>query len=65
MCDFTQVEFNCGHARFIVRAWCQTYETTHKRCPPIVVAIEFRRDERCGDCRPATQPSWYFQVVKH
>ncbi|KAH8594791.1 hypothetical protein B0O99DRAFT_513371 [Bisporella sp. PMI_857] len=42
MCDFTQVEFKCGHARFTVRAWCQTYETTHKRCPPKVVAIEFR-----------------------
>ncbi|KAG9249235.1 hypothetical protein BJ878DRAFT_410981 [Calycina marina] len=42
MCDYTQVEFNCGHVRFTVRAWCSNYETTHRRCPPTVVAIEFR-----------------------
>ncbi|KAN0090537.1 hypothetical protein V8E51_019116 [Hyaloscypha variabilis] len=43
MCDYTQVEFRCGHVRYTVRAWCTNYETTHKRCPPSVVAIEFRR----------------------
>jgi hypothetical protein len=42
MCDYTQVEFRCGHVRYTVRAWCTNYETTHKRCPPTVVAIEFR-----------------------
>lgn len=42
MCDYTQVEFRCGHVRYTVRAWCTTYETTHKRCPPNVVAVEFR-----------------------
>jgi hypothetical protein len=42
MCDYTQVEYECGHLRFIVRAWCENYETTHRRCPPTVVAIEFR-----------------------
>jgi hypothetical protein len=42
MCDYTQVEFRCGHVRYTVRAWCTNYETTHKRCPPSVVAIEFR-----------------------
>lgn len=42
MCDYTQVEFRCGHVRYTVRAWCTSYETTHKRCPPTVVAIEFR-----------------------
>ncbi|PMD26447.1 hypothetical protein NA56DRAFT_698633 [Hyaloscypha hepaticicola] len=47
MCDYTQVEFRCGHVRYTVRAWCTNYETTHKRCPPSVVAIEFRLDERC------------------
>jgi hypothetical protein len=29
--------------RYTVRAWCTNYETTHKRCPPTVVAIEFRQ----------------------
>ncbi|KIN03607.1 hypothetical protein OIDMADRAFT_158299 [Oidiodendron maius Zn] len=42
MCDYTQVEYECGHLRFIVRAWCTNYETTHRRCPPTVVALEFR-----------------------
>jgi hypothetical protein len=41
MCDYTQVEFRCGHVRYTVRAWCTNYEDTHKRCPPSVVAIEF------------------------
>ncbi|XMA16807.1 hypothetical protein WAI453_009598 [Rhynchosporium graminicola] len=43
MCDYTQVEFLCGHRRYTVRAWCINYETTHRRCPPAVVAVEFRR----------------------
>ncbi|PMD55359.1 uncharacterized protein K444DRAFT_538435 [Hyaloscypha bicolor E] len=38
MCDYTQVEFRCGHVRYTVRAWCGNYETTHKRCPPSVVS---------------------------
>ena len=42
MCNYTQVEYRCGHVRYTVRAWCTNYETTHKRCPPSVVAIEFR-----------------------
>jgi hypothetical protein len=46
MCDYTQVEFRCGHVRYTVRAWCTNYETTHKRCPPSVVAIEFRYVEQ-------------------
>ncbi|CAG8981397.1 hypothetical protein HYALB_00009609 [Hymenoscyphus albidus] len=59
MCNYTQVEFRCGHVRWTVRAWCITYETTHIRCPPSVVAIEFRLDEQCGDCRkPAITPIW-------
>ncbi|TVY93565.1 hypothetical protein LAWI1_G002679, partial [Lachnellula willkommii] len=48
MCNYTQVEYRCGHVRYTVRAWCTNYETTHKRCPPSVVAIEFRLDEQCG-----------------
>ncbi|PMD61272.1 uncharacterized protein K444DRAFT_525885, partial [Hyaloscypha bicolor E] len=67
ICDYTQVEFYCDHIRYTVRAWCTNYETTYKRCPSSVVAIEFRyveinsqvsntpnkkhRDEYCGDCR--------------
>jgi hypothetical protein len=42
MCDYTQVEYRCGHLRYTVRAWCITYEKTHIRCPHHVVAIEFR-----------------------
>ncbi|RAL67909.1 hypothetical protein DID88_008634 [Monilinia fructigena] len=45
MCDYTQVEFRCGHVRYTVRAWCTNYETTHRRCPPNVVAVEFRWGE--------------------
>ncbi|XMA20338.1 hypothetical protein WAI453_013129 [Rhynchosporium graminicola] len=59
MCDYTQVDSRCGHRRYTVRAWCTNYETTHRRCPPAVVAVEFRLDQRCGDCRkPAIEPSW-------
>jgi hypothetical protein len=42
MCDYTQIEFQCGHVRYTVRVWCTTYETTHRRCPLSIVAIEFR-----------------------
>ena len=42
MCDYTQVEFRCGHVRYIISAWYTNYETTHKHCPPNVVAIELR-----------------------
>ncbi|TVY17526.1 hypothetical protein LARI1_G008553 [Lachnellula arida] len=59
MCSYQQVEFRCGHARYIVKAWCTAYETTHKRCPPLVVAIDFRLDEQCGDCRPLDPPTWW------
>ncbi|TVY42536.1 hypothetical protein LSUB1_G003631, partial [Lachnellula subtilissima] len=60
MCNYTQVEYRCGHVRYTVRAWCTNYETTHKRCPPSVVAIEFRLDEQCGVLRlpsPCYQPN--------
>ena len=64
MCDYTRVEYACGHLRFTVRAWCKSlllehrvetdqtgikYQETHKRCPPHVVAIEYRIHERCGE----------------
>ncbi|KAH6673242.1 hypothetical protein B0J14DRAFT_66824 [Halenospora varia] len=59
MCNYTQVEFRCGHVRYTVRAWCHVYESTHIRCKPQVVAIEFRLQEPCGDCRaPAINPTW-------
>ncbi|KAF1343668.1 hypothetical protein BDV97DRAFT_305684 [Delphinella strobiligena] len=48
MCDYTQVEFRCGHIRYTVRAWCVKYQESHKRCPPNVVAIEYRLEEPCG-----------------
>ncbi|EON66801.1 hypothetical protein W97_06203 [Coniosporium apollinis CBS 100218] len=47
MCDYTQVEYSCGHLRYTVRAWCVKYQETHKRCPANVVAIEYRLDEKC------------------
>ncbi|KAH9816359.1 hypothetical protein Tdes44962_MAKER05626 [Teratosphaeria destructans] len=48
MCDYTQVEYGCGHLRWTVRAWCIRYQETHKRCPANVVAIEYRLGEKCG-----------------
>ncbi|PVH74939.1 hypothetical protein DL98DRAFT_428504 [Cadophora sp. DSE1049] len=42
MCNYTQVEFGCGHRRYTVRAWCTNYEATHRRCPPAVVGVEWR-----------------------
>lgn len=39
MCDYTQVEYACGHLRYIVKAWCTTYPETQKRCPLNVVAM--------------------------
>ncbi|KAK0103763.1 hypothetical protein ONS95_005766 [Cadophora gregata] len=63
MCNYTQVEYECGHRRYTVRAWCTNYETTHRRCPPTVVAVQWRLDERCGDCRePAMQPWMKYQT---
>ncbi|KAH7378527.1 hypothetical protein BKA64DRAFT_244506 [Cadophora sp. MPI-SDFR-AT-0126] len=66
MCEFTHVEFRCGDVRYTVRAWCTNYEKTHIRCPPWVVAIEYRLDERCGNCRtPAINPSWITYQSKY
>lgn len=39
MCDYTQVEYKCGHLRYTVKAWCTKYQQTHKRCPANVVAM--------------------------
>ncbi|KAK6612185.1 hypothetical protein H4I96_01398 [Botrytis cinerea] len=80
MCDYTQVEFRCGHVRYTVRAWCINYETTHRRCPPNVVAVEFRlgESEMCGymiyptlankslgDCKHVGEmPEWYSRITK-
>ncbi|KAF2720190.1 hypothetical protein K431DRAFT_227085 [Polychaeton citri CBS 116435] len=50
MCDYTKVEYSCGHVRYLVRAWCVRYQETHRRCPPNVVAQEWL-NEKCGDCR--------------
>lgn len=38
MCDYTQVNYQCGHVRYIVKAWCVRYQQTHERCAPNVVA---------------------------
>ena len=42
MCEVTQVQFKCNHLRHTYRSWCLTYERSHKRCTPQVVAIEYR-----------------------
>ena len=39
MCDYTQVEYSCGHLRYIVKAWCTSYPETQKRCPLNVVEM--------------------------
>jgi len=39
MCDYTQVEYSCGHKRFTVKAWCIKYQQTQKRCLPNVIAM--------------------------
>jgi len=54
MCDYTQVLYTCPHSRYTVRAWCPSYETTHLRCPPNVVAREYKF-ERCGLFQPLLQ----------
>ncbi|PVH70808.1 hypothetical protein DL98DRAFT_123369 [Cadophora sp. DSE1049] len=63
MCDYSKVNFRCGHRRYIVRAWCKSYEVTHKNCPPKVKATEFRWDHRCGRCRqPSIHPNWVVRI---
>lgn len=69
MCEYTQVEYHCGHRRYLVLSWCKAiflsttastrfaerrctgmlYQETHKRCPPNIVAVEHRLEERCGE----------------
>jgi hypothetical protein len=39
MCDYTQVEYSCGHLRYTVKAWCIKYQQTQKRCLPNVIAM--------------------------
>ncbi|KAG9666518.1 hypothetical protein KCV03_g10405, partial [Aureobasidium melanogenum] len=48
MCDYTKVQYRCDHLRYTVRAWCVRYQESHKRCPPNVVAVEYRFEEPCG-----------------
>ncbi|KAK6844135.1 hypothetical protein PG995_014245 [Apiospora arundinis] len=42
MCDYTQVEYSCGHFRFRVQRWCSHYERTHRVCPPNITTGELR-----------------------
>lgn len=39
MCDHTQVNYKCGHHRFLVIAWCTIYARTGKICPLNVVIM--------------------------
>ncbi|KAI0966085.1 hypothetical protein F4678DRAFT_306401 [Xylaria arbuscula] len=47
MCDYTQVEYNCQHFRFVVLRWCPKYERTYKPCAPNVTHLEVRNNELC------------------
>ncbi|KAI1733923.1 hypothetical protein F4680DRAFT_368415 [Xylaria scruposa] len=47
MCDYTQIEYNCQHFRFVVLRWCPKYERTYKPCAPNVTHLEVRNDELC------------------
>ncbi|KAF7194634.1 hypothetical protein HII31_04140 [Pseudocercospora fuligena] len=29
MCDYTKVEYACGHLRYTVRAWCERLQREH------------------------------------
>jgi len=35
-------KFRCTHRRYTIRAWCTIYETTHIRCRPSIVDINFQ-----------------------
>ncbi|WPH00361.1 Hypothetical protein R9X50_00318800 [Acrodontium crateriforme] len=56
MCEYSQVEYACGHLRFIVRCWCTKYQETQKRCRPNIVAVEYRFHENCSDCKVSSSP---------
>ncbi|EME45236.1 hypothetical protein DOTSEDRAFT_61794 [Dothistroma septosporum NZE10] len=64
MCEYTKVEYACGHLRYTVRAWCIKYQETHRRCPANVVAVEYRLDEKCGDCREAPKPMYTHPTLR-
>ena len=39
MCDFTQIEFKCGHVRYTSCGKCEPYRSTGRRCPLRVVQM--------------------------
>ncbi|GAP92272.1 hypothetical protein SAMD00023353_7600170 [Rosellinia necatrix] len=65
MCDYTQVEYNCQHFRFVVLRWCPKYERTYKPCPPNVTHLEVRNNELCSDCRPQSLPPWEHMIRRN
>ncbi|PVH70640.1 hypothetical protein DL98DRAFT_436606, partial [Cadophora sp. DSE1049] len=42
ICKYFEVKFGCGHSRYIVREWCMTYKSSHRRCPLHIVRVDFR-----------------------
>ncbi|KAK8011749.1 hypothetical protein PG989_000009 [Apiospora arundinis] len=62
MCDYTQVEYSCGHFRFRAQRWCSHYERTHRVCPPNITTGELRGDELCTDCRPHKPAPWAHMI---
>lgn len=39
MCDHIEVNYRCGHRRYLVVAWCEVYAQTGKTCPLNVVSM--------------------------
>ncbi|KAI0550168.1 hypothetical protein F4679DRAFT_573154 [Xylaria curta] len=64
MCDYTQIEYNCQHFRFVVSRWCPKYERTYKPCAPNVTRLEVRNDELCSNCRPRSLPAWEHMIKR-
>ncbi|KAG4438628.1 hypothetical protein IFR05_005872 [Cadophora sp. M221] len=63
MCNYTEVNFGCTHRRYTVKWWCTGYKFSHKRCPSYTIAVEYRLNEQCGDCRkPSIHPSWVVRI---
>lgn len=59
MCDYTQVNYKCGHVRYLVKAWCIRYQQTHERCAPNVVAVYVFSLLPTDTCLPGATASSY------
>jgi hypothetical protein len=39
MCDHIQVNFCCGHRRYLVKAWCAIYARMGRTCPLNIIEM--------------------------